>query len=230
MPTDRATYLKVIKEAFEESGGDFISFREKAMGLITTGLPEKLLITTGELVEKETNPLRSIWLRFLIAEINLNKRDLEAVSETIKGIYEDDGLPKGLRAYARFLEARKLMSTGKFEAALDLCRSGMDLYKGDEESVALHILVLMGQIACSMGKFNDSLEYYQKSIELEKELTPGESIGLTYMGIAITYHHLGDTDKSCAAYNEALRGKMPPKYVAQTISNLANLYYYEGDN
>merc|ERR1711965_499905 len=86
-----------------------------------------------------------------------------------------------------------------------------------------------------MGKYDESLEYYNKALEIKLK-----KLGNDHPGVATTYNNMAGVYDSQGKYDEALKyhnkslvinlkklGNDHP-HVAETYNNMANVYYSQG--
>ncbi|MHC4660137.1 MAG: tetratricopeptide repeat protein [Planctomycetota bacterium] len=228
MASEPPTYRKLIQNAFKVHDGNFTGFVKAIMDTIKTGLPEMQLVAVKEVLEKETDKVKTIWLRLLLGTIYLRKRDFDLIQPLTAGIYEDESLDKVLRAYACHLESRILSDTGRTDEAINMCIKGLALYEGDEELTAAHLTNTLGITCMSMGRDEDALDYFERTAEILEKYYEGNVPGGVYNNIAIMHTALGNSDEAIAAYRKALESENDPANAALTTSNIAALMLAEG--
>ena len=90
----------------------------------------------------------------------------------------------------------------------------------------------LGVYYVGKGLYNEALNYYLKSVELQNEINDPESIGLSYNNIGYAYMNLGEIPKAIKYYNLSLKthekiNNLPG--IAMALGNLAYQYQMLGD-
>jgi tetratricopeptide (TPR) repeat protein len=220
------TYESAIEEAFKDHEGDLVGFLRELLDVVKTGLPEQLLVTARNKLEKESDPIKAIWLRLLIADLHLIKRDLDSIPPVIGGILANGSLPKQLHAHVYYINARILMENAQIEETIESCEKALAMYDGDEDMTAVQHLNLLGLCSLQLNKKNSALKYFNIILGKMEKLGSGNTHSGIYNNIAITHMERGNVSEALAAYKKALeieKKRRNPASIARAMSNISTL-------
>ena len=106
----------------------------------------------------------------------------------------------------------------------------------DDEKQKGSIYHMLGMIKNSQGKYEDAVQYYEKSIEIkQKLLSPIHSdLAASYSDLATVYHNMGEYSKALSYYEallEICQKSLPPNHrlLATSYNNIAVVYYNMGE-
>ncbi len=102
---------------------------------------------------------------------------------------------------------------------------------GDQRGIA-NVYGNIGAIHQELGNFDQTLEMYQKSVEIKKQIGDEPNLAQTYCNMGVLYNTMGDTEQSLAYYHKALNimERIGDRHnAARTYFNLGNLYSNQGD-
>ncbi|HOO56019.1 MAG TPA: tetratricopeptide repeat protein [bacterium] len=95
-----------------------------------------------------------------------------------------------------FINLGKIMDmSGKPDQAMDFFRKALEHDPGNPEANCM-VGVLLGR---SHGKYEEAVEYFDKALKTAADMPEARQ------GLAICYHHLGDTDKAMINIRAAIR-------------------------
>jgi len=117
---------------------------------------------------------------------------------------------------------------GDFNLAYENAKKAESLT--NNEKVLMYIYNLIGLILVGMGRFDDVLLYYSRSLSLAKDLGDTDRQASLLNNIAdIYYNKKGELDKALSYYEESLSLKTNEKDNAVTYNNIAIIYSKKGD-
>jgi tetratricopeptide (TPR) repeat protein len=147
------------------------------------------------------------------------KRAIEAGKLAVKKY------PKDAEAY--FCLGKAYYNVGELELAYKNLKKAEGLT--NNKKGLMYIYNKIGQVLNNMGKLDDALSYYNRSLSLAREL------GDTYMqasvlnNIAYIFDLKGESNKAIGYYEESLSLTTNEKDKAPTYNNIAMIYYTKGD-
>ncbi|TET38274.1 MAG: tetratricopeptide repeat protein [Planctomycetota bacterium] len=216
-------YEQYINEAYESHNGDVYRFLEEILAMVESGLPEPLLVAVGEILEKETDPVRSANLRLLIGRLRMKKQDYRNIIPGLGDIHLDESLPGNLRCCAYWLHAQVHVANADADKALDCCRKGLEISSDIEDRTAVEILNTTGVCYFHLEQYEDAIRYFEKYIQALEDI--GDTVpSKAYNNIAVNYSSLGESKASIDAYKKALaieKKNRNPRSIAIALSNLA---------
>jgi tetratricopeptide (TPR) repeat protein len=220
------SYNTTIENAFKQHEGDVVAFANNLVARVRHGLPEELLVAARGMLEKETDPLRTAWLRILVARINTRKLQYKLIAEDLAGIPEDESLPAPLRAYAYSILATMNLALVEFEDAYVCCKKGLDLSDGDEDPAAIEIFNSLAIYHLYKGRYTESVHYIERHIKTLKSMGRNVSSGI-YNNYALMLASCGDIDGAIDAFKTSLdieeRTKNPLN-IALALSNISGFF------
>jgi tetratricopeptide (TPR) repeat protein len=115
---------------------------------------------------------------------------------------------------------------GMLDKALKACEEGLGLVKEDCRENCL-LLNAMGNIISGEGRLEDSLEYYEKGLEIAERINDRIISCMIYANTAVCYSRIGKAEKSIEYHKKALKtweqiGDL--EYIAITCQNLGISY------
>ncbi|TET37203.1 MAG: tetratricopeptide repeat protein [Planctomycetota bacterium] len=216
-------YNAFIDNAFEEHEGDVVGFIDNLMRLINVGLPENLLIAAKNRLQEETDPIKAIWLRFLIARINARKHQNHLIPAELEGIPEDESLPKSLRMYAYNLIAGMHIANAEYDRAIECCRKGLALSESSNDPATIEILNSLGECNFNLGRYEEALDFLRMYMKAHEE-TGREISSRAYNNLAVIQGELGNAADAKEAYKTALeieRKARNPISISVALSNIS---------
>jgi predicted ATPase len=115
---------------------------------------------------------------------------------------------------------------GMLVEALKACEDGLGLVKEDCRENCL-LLNAIGNIISSEGRLEDSLEYYEKGLEIAERINDHIISGMIFANTAVCYSRMGKAEKSIEYHKKALKtweqiGNL--EFIAITCQNLGISY------
>jgi len=147
------------------------------------------------------------------------KRAVEAGQSAIKKY------PKNSDAY--FCLGVAYYNAGELNLAYDNMKKAESLTNNKED--LMYIYIWTGSILKGMGKLDDALLYYSRSLSLAKDLGNTAMQASMLSRIAHIYYMKGDLDKALSYYEESLSLKINEKDKASAYNSIANVYNKKGD-
>jgi tetratricopeptide (TPR) repeat protein len=147
------------------------------------------------------------------------KRAIEAGKLAVKKY------PKNSRAY--YCLGYAYYNVGELKLAYKNLKKAEGLTNNKKD--LMYVYNKIGQVLNNMGKLDDALLYYNRSLSLAREL------GDTYMqasvlnNIAYIFDLKGEPNKAIGYYEESLSLQTNEKDKATTYNNIAVIYYNKGD-
>jgi len=219
-------YEQYINEAYASHEGDVYRFLEEILAMVETGLPESLLVAVEEILEKETDPVRSANLRLLISRLKMRKQDFKNIIPVLGDIHSDESLPGNLRCYAYWIRAQLHIANADSDKALDCCRKGLEIVNDANDRTAIEILNITGVCYFHLVQYKDAIRCFEKYIEALENI--GDTVpSKAYTNIAVNYSSLGKSKATIKAYAKALeieKRNRNPRSIAIALSNLAGHY------
>jgi tetratricopeptide (TPR) repeat protein len=220
--TSPEDYSTLIDDAFVDHEGDVVGFADSLMLQVKVGLPENLLIATRNRLRGETDPIRTVWLRMLVARINSQKQQHHLIARDVEGIPENESLPKDLRIYAYNLIAVMHIAGTEFDKALESCRKGLELSESCNDPATTELLNSLGNCNFNLGRYEEALDYLYKYIKAFKE-TGRKIPSKIYNNIAVIQGQLGNAAEAKKAYKTALEIERKAKNTISIALALSNL-------
>jgi tetratricopeptide (TPR) repeat protein len=219
-------YEQYINEAYESHKGDVHHFLEEILSMVVTGLPEPLLVAVGEILEKETDPIRSANFRLLICRLRMKKQDYRDIIPGLVDIQLDESLPGNLRCCAYWIHVHVHLANSDADKALDSCRKGLEISGNAKDRMAIEILHSTGACYFHLEQYEDSIRCFEEFIQALENI--GDTVpSRAYTNIAVNYSSLGESNATIEAYTKALeieRKNRNPRSIAVVLSNLAGHY------
>ncbi|TET37204.1 MAG: tetratricopeptide repeat protein [Planctomycetota bacterium] len=229
--TSPEDYGTLIDDALVDHEGDVVGFADSLILQVKVGLPENLLIAARNRLREETDPIRSVWFRILIARINARKQQHHLIIRDLEGIPEDESLPGNLRVYAYNLIAVMHIADADFEKALECCRKGFELSKSCNDPATAELLSSLGNCNFNLGRYEESLDYLRKYIKAFREM--GREIpSRIYNNVAVIQGELGNAAEAKKAYKTALeieRKARNPISISLALSNLSGFLLMQNE-
>ncbi|CAF1277467.1 unnamed protein product [Rotaria sordida] len=155
-----------------------------------------------------------------------NDQDFKTLFEYMKKQYQDG--ETGLLSFGD-----SLWRMGKFDDAEKYYRRMLNELPYDHEDIAICYYTL-GLVASAKGKFDSSLEWHHKSLEIKirKLGLNHPSLAASYNSIGVVYRQKGDNKKALESYRQALIvyqqnfGEDHPR-IATCFNNMGNIYNAE---
>jgi tetratricopeptide (TPR) repeat protein len=118
-------------------------------------------------------------------------------------------------------------NVGEFNLAYENAKKAESLTVNKEDLMDIYSLI--GNILMSMGRLDDALLYYNRSLSLTKDLGKIDMQAPLLNNIAIIYYRKGELDKALSYYEKSLYLQTNEKGKAATYSNIAMIYYQKGN-
>jgi len=99
----------------------------------------------------------------------------------------------------------------------------------DNEKNLMYIYNLIGNILKRMGRLDDALLYFSRSLSLAKNLGDTDMQSTVLNNIATIYHERKELDKALSYYEESLSLQVNEKVKAGIYNNIAGIYSKKGD-
>lgn len=116
-----------------------------------------------------------------------------------------------------------------FDYAEDHFMNALNYFNRDKKKYELSMVYLnLGNLAQDLGKTQLALFYYEKSLELKKEVNDEVGLGTLYMNMGNLKYHRGEYDKSLGLYLNALKvfEEIDDKTrIARMYNNIGNVYF-----
>lgn len=109
-----------------------------------------------------------------------------------------------------------LMLKGQFEKSIDAYQRALGMAEGLDLSGKALCLSGMGDVYRKMGKFNQSLEYYTRALEIFQKPGTENGMGRLLFDMAVVYRHL-------ARYEEAIRNLFASLEISRKTNNLIQM-------
>jgi len=147
------------------------------------------------------------------------KRAIEAGELAVKKY------PKNTAAY--YCLGSAYYNVGEHKLAYENAKKAESLTNNNEELI--YIYNQIGLILNRMGRLDDALLYYNRSLSIAKDLdnTDMQAAGLN--NIASIYHEKKELDKALSYYEESLNLLINEKYKAAIYNNIAIIYSEKGN-
>jgi len=133
--------------------------------------------------------------------------------------------PKNIAAY--FCLGIAYNSVGEFTLALTNMKEAERL--ATDKNDLMYIYNLLGSIYEAMGDLDNALLYYNRGLNLVKELGDRNREATMLNNIAGIFETKGEYDKALSYYEESLRLQTDEKDKAPTYNNMALIYSKRGD-
>jgi tetratricopeptide (TPR) repeat protein len=133
--------------------------------------------------------------------------------------------PKNPEAYLCLGEA--YLRTGKIKLAYENFKKTIS-YTNDKKEL-MYNYRFIGKFLHEVGRLNDSLLYYNKALNLAKDLGDKTMQIFIIDEIAEIYEDKGDLDKALSYYMKPLNLEIDEKEKAYVYNNAANIYAKKGD-
>jgi len=202
------------------------------MRSLEPGPPELVLAAAEAALEKETDPLKTAWLRLLAGHINLRMRRYSEIGETAGKIGGDESLPGQLRAHGLFLKAQKLFADALIEETKAVSEEAITLYDGDDDNIAALHMNILGACCRQLNQFRKALDYYEMGLERELKFNPeSPTRGLYSYNAALVHIEIGNLAEAREALEKALeieKERDDPVMAAHTTSSIAGLLSLQG--
>ena len=133
--------------------------------------------------------------------------------------------PKNTEAY--YCLGSAYYNVGELKLAYENAKKAESLT--DNKADLMFIYSYIGRISKSMGRLDDALLYYSRSLSLAKDLgdTDMQAAGLN--NIATIYHERKELNKALSYYEESLSLLINEKYKAPIYNNIAIIYSEKSD-
>ena len=147
------------------------------------------------------------------------KRAIEAGELAVKKY------PKNTAAY--YCLGSAYYNVGEHKLAYENAKKAESLTNNNEELI--YIYNQIGLILNRMGRLDDALLYYNRSLSIAKDLdnTDMQAAGLN--NIATIYHERKELDKALSYYEESLSLTINEKEKVANYNNIAGIYSQKGD-
>ncbi|CAF4225941.1 unnamed protein product [Rotaria sordida] len=126
---------------------------------------------------------------------------------------------------------RKLGENNKAEELYNMLLN--EASNENDESYCYHCL---GMIKNDLGQYDEAIEFYQKSLDIEEKTLPPNDPDLasSYNNIGLVHYNMGEYSKALSSYERSLEIKkiaLPPNHpdFAQSYNNIGNVYINMGE-
>jgi tetratricopeptide (TPR) repeat protein len=134
--------------------------------------------------------------------------------------------PKDLGAYECL--AGVYHDSGKLDLAYETMKKAEKIAHSKEDLMDVYSEI--AGILKDMGKLDEAIVYYNKNLNLARDLKDSLTQDSTLRNIADVYARKGDLDKALSYYNEALNLKAPGSNKADIYNSIADIYDKKGDH
>jgi len=124
--------------------------------------------------------------------------------------------------------------TGAFEKAIEVNIEAMKLLEGidNKENIVRIILNNLGNCYLELKDYNNSLNFYKRSLSMSRKLDDQQGVAFSLSNIAIVFHKRGKFDEAVKYFQKALdiRKELKNSYgLATTILNMGSCIMESGD-
>jgi len=138
-----------------------------------------------------------------------------------------------VRIYPRSAEAHMCLGgtysqLGYFDLGIKEFKTAEKLT--DNKAALGAIYSFIGNDYYSLGDLNNALLYYDRQLEIARDLNNQKKEGIALNNIALIYQDQGNYDKALEYFNKSLQLTSDPSSIAITYNNIAAVYLAKGDN
>jgi Flp pilus assembly protein TadD len=140
---------------------------------------------------------------------------------------------KAVRIYPRSAEAHKCLGKtytrlGYFKLSIKELKTAEKLTNNKADLGVIYLCI--GFDYNKLGDLNNALLYYDRQLEIYRNLNDEEGESKALNNIGVIYQNQGNYDKALEYYNKSLRLTSDPSSIANTYNNIATVYFAKGDN
>lgn len=117
---------------------------------------------------------------------------------------------------------------GKFDLAYETMKKAEKI--APDKEYLTHVYIEIADILRDMGKLDDALTYYNKTLNLARDLKDSLTQVFMLRNIADVYVRKGELDKALNYYNEALNLETFESSKADICNSIADVYDKKGDH
>jgi tetratricopeptide (TPR) repeat protein len=136
--------------------------------------------------------------------------------------------PKDLGGYDCLAGVYRAM--GKFNFAYETMKKAEKIARNKEYLNLTHVYIEIADILRDMDKLDDALTYYNKTLNLARDLKDSLTQAFILRNIADVYARKGELDKALNYYNEALNLETFESGKADICNSIADVYDKKGDH
>jgi len=139
---------------------------------------------------------------------------------------------KAVRIYPQAAGAHQCLGEtyyylGDFNLSIKELKTAEKLTNNKADLGAIYSLI--GVDYDNLGDLNNALLYYDRELEIARDLNNQEKESAALNNIAGIYAEQGNYDKALEYYNKSLQLKSDPSSIAATYTNIATVYSDKGD-
>jgi tetratricopeptide (TPR) repeat protein len=156
-----------------------------------------------------------------------NDKDLRVLTDRIR----EDTFPNEKGWYRLGLMLYKM---GQFQKAQQVCE--VMLEQTSDESEKGNIYCMLGSVKKDQGDYQETITFYEKSLEIDKKTLPPNHLNLavSYNNIGLVYNNMGDYSKALSSHEIALgidRISLPSNHPDLSVdyNNIGLVYENMGD-
>lgn len=168
--------------------------------------------------------------RLIRVELTLTSdddKDLRQLTDQIR----QETFPDAEGWYRLGLVLGKMGQSGKAEQVFQIL-----LEQETDENAKVPILNQLGLMKDELGEYEEAIQYFNKSIEIEEKCIPcdDQSLAASYNNLGVVYSSMGDYSKALSSHEKALtvqKQSLPSTHLhlASSYANIGSVYYRMGD-
>ncbi|MDY6786494.1 MAG: tetratricopeptide repeat protein, partial [candidate division WOR-3 bacterium] len=159
---------------------------------------------------------------------NVESYSNETALSLIKEMLSND-LKADMRIDILLFNVRVLKHIADYDKALSTCNDIINISDDFPERMA-EALKHSGEIMWSLGKYDKSIEYYNRAFEIFKDLNMELSMAGIYESIGLVHYNQGEYDKAYSDYDKALALAGSSSELQNSIySNIGLVLYRQGE-